>query len=66
MILGKNQAFLDTNNCPEAPELIERLGIGRFTGVLGRSGYCIYPLYEFDMAELEKYILEEGRPCSYI
>lgn len=57
--LGRNEAFLDTNNCPEALELVERLGIGRFTGIMGQSGYCIYPLYEFDMTELEKYVLEE-------
>jgi len=45
----KNFNFVDTNNFPQAIELIQRLGIGRPTDRCGYSGFCSYPLYEFDM-----------------
>ena len=42
----QNFAFLDTNNFPGGPDLVEQLGIGRDTGKYSWSGYCAYPLYE--------------------
>lgn len=51
----KNYGYVDTNNFPEAPELIERLGIGKWTGGLCSSGFCTYPLYEFDEAAVHDY-----------
>ena len=47
--LPENQAFVDINNCPWAEEFIEENGLGKDTGRIGASGYCFYPLYEFDM-----------------
>lgn len=49
------RAFLDTNNVPDATSLVERLGIGEDTGIRGKSGYCTYPLYEFDLEKIWKY-----------
>lgn len=49
----KNFGFVDVNNFPQAEALIERLGIGTDTGHLGSSGFCVYPLYEFDMKALK-------------
>lgn len=49
MKLPDNQAFVDVNNCPWAEDFIEDNGLGKNTGKSGWSGYCIYPLYEFDM-----------------
>ena len=46
--LPANQAFVDTNNCPWGEEFIEENGLGKDTGKFGFSGYCVYPLYEFD------------------
>lgn len=51
----ETSAFLNTNACPEVEDLVESLGIGQFSGVIGRSGYCLYPLYEFDMAKIDEY-----------
>lgn len=51
----EGQAYIDTNNCPWAESLIEELGIGENTEIMGFSGYCMYPLYQFDMEKLVKY-----------
>ena len=50
--LTEGLAFVDTNNCPWAEAFIEEHGLGKFTGYFGRSGYCRYPLYEFDLSKL--------------
>ena len=42
----KNCAYVDTNNCWFADELLET-GIARDTGFTKISGYCKYPLWEF-------------------
>ena len=41
-------AFVDTNNCPFAPDFLRQNGIAKATGVYGQSGFCSYPLYEWD------------------
>ena len=53
-----NQAFVDTNNCPWAEKFIQENKLGVFKGILESSGYCVYPLYSFDMERLEE--LENG------
>ena len=45
-------AFLDTNNCPWAEDFVIKNGLGEFTGFLGASGFCSYPLYQFDKVKL--------------
>lgn len=51
----KNCAYLDVNNCIFAEKLVTELGIGKFfANVLG-SGFCIYPLYKFDLDKIKKY-----------
>ena len=52
---NKNFSFLDMNNCPWSAKLVEELGIGKDTGISQRSGYCIYPLYEFDLDKVAEY-----------
>mgnify|MGYP000915918619 CR=1 FL=1 len=56
--LHKNCAFVDTNNFPEAINLIHKYKLGKPTGNIGYSGYCTYPEYEFDMAEIGKYSID--------
>jgi len=46
--LPANQAFLDVNNCPWAEEFVSENGLGKSAGKIGFSGYCAYPLYEFN------------------
>lgn len=47
--LKENQAYLDTNNCPWAEDFVTDNKLGHDTGAVGFSGFCMYPLYEFDM-----------------
>lgn len=51
----KNRAFVDTNNFAQAEQLIWDFNLGEPTGRLGRSGYCTYPEYRFNMDEIRKY-----------
>lgn len=53
--LSENQGYVDTNNCPWAVDLIERLHLGTPSGITSRSGYCEYPLYDFNIDELNKH-----------
>ena len=43
----KNCAYIDTNNCTFANQLLEQ-GIAINTGFTKHSGFCIYPLWKFD------------------
>ena len=42
----KNCAYIDTNNCPFAPQLLAE-GIAQDTGYSKISGFCEYPLWVF-------------------
>lgn len=50
-----NRSFLDTNNCSWSEEFVEKYNLGKPTGFNGVSGYCTYPLYEWNIEELKKY-----------
>lgn len=49
------KSFVDTNNCPWAEDFIKEYHLGAPTGLFEYSGYCAYPLYKFNLDELEKY-----------
>jgi len=40
-------AYVDTNNCPFAEQLLEQ-GIAVDTGLTKKSGFCTYPLWRFN------------------
>ncbi len=44
--------YLDTSNLSNVEEFVTKNGLGEFTGFMGRSGYCEYPLYLFDAEKL--------------
>ena len=46
MIGIKNSAYIDTNNCPFARQLLDK-GIAQDTGLTKNSGFCQYPLLSF-------------------
>lgn len=54
---SESKAFVDTNNNPEAIAFIEENKLGQFTGITGNSGFCTYPLYEFDLNKLRSELL---------
>lgn len=43
----KNCAYVDTNNCPFADQLLTQ-GIAIDTGLTKQSGFCTYPLWQFN------------------
>lgn len=48
-------AYVDTNNNgQEILKWIEDNKLGKFTGVMKRSGYCTYPLYTFNLKQIEE------------
>lgn len=50
---SKERAYVDTNNCPWIEEFIVQNNLGKpVPGYYQVSGYCIYPLYEFDLSKL--------------
>ena len=58
--LPANCAYIDTNN--NGQQIVEWLmknNLGKPTGRYGFSGFCSYPLFEFDMDELSKYLITE-------
>ena len=52
----RNAAYIDTNNCYFAQQLLEQ-GIATDTGLQKRSGFCEYPLWVFE----EGFLREIGR-----
>ncbi len=51
----KNATYIDTNNCPCAEKFLI-LGLARDTGFTKSSGFCEYPLWQFD----EQFLREIG------
>lgn len=49
---SENRAYVDSNNCPWAEKFIVENNLGKpVCGIYEVSGYCLYPLYEFDLAK---------------
>ena len=55
MDLPNNYSFVDVNNCPWAENFIKEHALGEPTGEMVRSGYVLYPLYEFNLNKLNQY-----------
>ena len=49
----KNAAFIDTNNCDFANQLLEQ-GFGTQTQYVKQSGFCTYPLWVFEESLLKQ------------
>lgn len=49
----KNSAYIDTNNCSYANQILE-MGIAKDTGFYKQSGFCKYPLWVFDEEYLKR------------
>lgn len=51
-----NRAYVDTNNNGESiRNWIEKNRLGKPTGRLECSGFCVYPEYEFDLERLKSF-----------
>lgn len=51
-MLESDKAYLDTNNCPWVESFIRRHRLGKPTGDYAYSGFCAYPLYQFNLEKL--------------
>lgn len=47
-------AFLDVNNMPGIAEFVEENGLARPLNITVPSGFCRYPLYEFNKEKLRE------------
>ena len=61
----ENCAFIDTNNNQDYSgngddiiDWLESNGLGKRTGRMQISGFCVYPEFEFNMEKLKEYIEE--------
>ena len=52
-ISAKNCTYIDTNNNPFADQLL-KMGFCSDTGFTKQSGFCTYPLWEFDEGFLKE------------
>lgn len=60
--LPSDQAYLDTNNVPEAERFVKDNKLGKPKRQHHISGFCTYPLYEFDLPRcLEHGVLAEPK-----
>lgn len=48
-LLMPDQAYLDINNMPGIEQFIKKNHLGSPTGRKRTSGFCTYPLYDFDL-----------------
>ena len=54
-----NVQFVDENNLPGIGDWLEKNGIAKPTGMMTRSGWCLYPAYEFNVSQEQlKEVLE--------
>lgn len=53
-MLEANQAYIDTNNCSWAETMLKQHKFAKDTGNWERSGFCSYPLYEFDLKKFSE------------
>lgn len=56
---GKNAAFVDTNNFPQAMDFTKKYRLGKDTGLAAQNGYCLYPLIVFDPEALKMFVKED-------
>lgn len=54
-LFDPTMAFVDINKFPEAINIIKEYNLGEDTGITRVSGFCVYPLYKFNLEEVEKY-----------
>ena len=53
-MLDENMAYIDTNNCSWAEKMLKQHKFAKPTGEYGHSGWCSYPLYEFNLSKFSE------------
>ena len=57
-VFGANMTYVDENNYNGIAQILVDNNIAKYTGYIAQSGYCQYPLLEFDFEELDKYCMQ--------
>lgn len=65
-VSNENSAYIDTNNCSWAENFIKEMQLGKPTGKTCRSGFCVYPEYEFNIDKLRDYMADEFEDEDYM
>ena len=52
--LDEDMAYLDTNNCSWVEDIMEKYGLGEFTGKSRQSDFCVYPLYKLNLKAIKE------------
>ena len=53
--LKENESYVDTNNCPWVVDFLEGKGIAKLSDKVRLSGYCVYPVMEFDLEKMKEF-----------
>ena len=54
-VINERQQYVDTNNCPNIEEFLVSNGIAKLIpNCEVQSGWCTYPLYEFNTSLMEE------------
>lgn len=54
-VLNEDEAAVDTNNFPEAEDIIREYHLGENTGKSIKSGFCEYPVYKFNLSVVNQH-----------
>lgn len=55
--LPEDCAYVDTNNLEGIGDWIVENKLGEPTGMVGYSGYCSYPMFQFDLAKIKENLM---------
>lgn len=53
--LKENESYVDTNNCPWVVDFLEGKELAKLSDKVRLSGYCVYPVMEFDREKLKEF-----------
>lgn len=56
--LKENESYVDTNNCPWVVDFLESKGLAKLSDKVMISGYCAYPVMEFDIGRMKEHMEE--------
>lgn len=52
--LAENEAYIDTNNMPNAVDFLVNNGLAERTNRVGKSGFCTYPVVKIFLDKIEE------------
>lgn len=59
-MLMPGYGFIDTNNSKWLEKFLKKNKFAKPTGTVQSSGYCVYPLYKFNLKNIKEYLHRES------